>query len=121
MILLDIRHNALPVQEGTDHPQKSASTTPTHPKIIRLLLPRLNPGRYLLALSGFAVSIYNSVPLGELPPPPPRACFGREELIEKIVGLAENLDPIALIGVGGIGKTSVALAALHSDRIKQRF
>ena len=42
-------------------------------------------------------------------------------MIEKIVDLAENLTPIALIGAGGIGKTSIALKALHHDRIKQRF
>jgi len=42
-------------------------------------------------------------------------------LIEKIVGLAENLTPVALIGAGGIGKTSIALKILHHDRIKQRF
>jgi predicted ATPase len=59
--------------------------------------------------------------LGESPPPRPRACFGRGELIEKIVGLAENLTPVALIGSGGIGKTSIARAILHNDRIKQRF
>jgi tetratricopeptide (TPR) repeat protein len=56
-----------------------------------------------------------------LPPPPPTACFGRDELIDKIVGLAEDLTPIALIGPGGIGKTSVALAVLHDSRIKRRF
>jgi len=38
-----------------------------------------------------------------------------------MVDLAENLIPIALIGAGGIGKTSIALAVLHHDRIKQRF
>ena len=59
--------------------------------------------------------------LGESPPPPPRACFGRDELIEKIVDLVETLTPIALIGAGGIGKTSVALTVLHDDRIKKRF
>jgi tetratricopeptide (TPR) repeat protein len=42
-------------------------------------------------------------------------------LIEKIVAQAESLSPIALIGAGGIGKTSVALAVLHSERIKERF
>jgi hypothetical protein len=31
------------------------------------------------------------------------------------------LEPIALIGAGGIGKTSVALTVLHHDRIKERF
>ena len=29
--------------------------------------------------------------------------------------------PVALIGAGGIGKTSTVLTALHDDRIKQRF
>ena len=62
-----------------------------------------------------------SVPRGELPPPAPRDCFGREELIEKVVGLAEKLEPIALIGAGGIGKTSVALTVLHDNRIEGRF
>ena len=64
---------------------------------------------------------FDSVPLGELPPPAPRDCFGRDELIEKVVALAENLEPVALIGAGGIGKTSIALTVLHHDRIKQRF
>jgi len=65
--------------------------------------------------------IFASSPHGESPPPAPRACFGRGELIEKIVDLAEDLTPTALIGVGGIGKTSIALTVLHHDRIKQRF
>ena len=56
--------------------------------------------------------------LGESPPSPPRACFGRDDLIEKIVGLAEDLTPIALVGTGGIGKTSIALAVLHHGSIK---
>ena len=58
---------------------------------------------------------------GESPPPPPRACFGRDELIEEIIFLAENLAPVALIGAGGIGKTSIVLTVLHHDRIRQRF
>ena len=33
----------------------------------------------------------------------------------------ENLTPLALIGPGGIGKTSIALTVLHDDRIKKRF
>ena len=61
-----------------------------------------------------------SVP-AELPPQPPRACFGRDELIERIFGLADKFSPIALIGAGGIGKTSIALTVLHDNRIKERF
>ena len=62
----------------------------------------------------------SSIP-GESPPPPPRAYFGRSELIETIVRLAENLVPIALVGTGGIGKTSTVLKILHDKRIKKRF
>jgi predicted ATPase len=51
----------------------------------------------------------------------PRACFGRDDLIKRIVNLAEDLHPMALIGAGGIGKTSIALTVLHHDRIKERF
>jgi len=58
---------------------------------------------------------------GESPPLPPRTFFGRDDLIENIVDLAENLVPIALIGAGGIGKTSIALTVLHHNQIKQRF
>ena len=42
-------------------------------------------------------------------------------MIEGIAGFAENLTPTALIGAGGIGKTSIGLAVLHHHRIKQRF
>ena len=42
-------------------------------------------------------------------------------MIEEIVGFAEQFLPVALIGTGGIGKTSVALTVLHDDRIKQQF
>ena len=38
-----------------------------------------------------------------------------------VVGLAENLTPIALIGAGGIGKTAVALTVLDHDHIRHRF
>ena len=35
--------------------------------------------------------------------------------------MAENFEPIALIGAGGIGKTSIALTVLHHNLIKERF
>ena len=59
--------------------------------------------------------------LGKPPPPPPRALFGRDELIEKVVGLAEHLTPIAPIGADGIGKMTSVLIFPHHDRIEQRF
>jgi tetratricopeptide (TPR) repeat protein len=70
---------------------------------------------------GRIVSRFYSMPHGELPPPAPRNCFGRKDLIEKVIGLVENLEPIALIGAGGIGKTSIALTVLHHNRVEERF
>ena len=64
--------------------------------------------------------LVSSVP-GEPPLPLPRVFFGRDELIDHIIGLAQQLTPIALIGAGGIGKTSIILTALHDGRIKRRF
>ena len=49
------------------------------------------------------------------------ACLGRAELVKKIVDLAQGLTSMALIGPGGIGKTSVARAVLHDNSIKERF
>ena len=69
----------------------------------------------------FLALSFHSIFLGELPPPAPRTCFGRDDLIKKIIGFAENLEPVALIGAGGIGKTSIALTVLHHNRIKDRF
>ena len=57
----------------------------------------------------------------ELPPRPPRAFFGRNELVDQIVSLVEDLTPLALIGPGGIGKTSIAMTVLHNHRVKQQF
>ena len=42
-------------------------------------------------------------------------------MVDEIIGLAQQLTPIALIGTPGIGKTSIILTALHDERIKQRF
>ena len=67
------------------------------------------------------VSHFRSIPLGELPPPLPLGCFGRGGLIKEIVGLVDNLESVALIGAGGVGKTSVALTVLHHYRIEKRF
>ena len=58
---------------------------------------------------------------GELPPRPPRIFCGRDELIERIVELAQRFMPIALLGAGGIGKTSIILTVLHDSRVKQQF
>ena len=83
-------------------------------------MPRFTSGQQL-PFSVNPVPYFESSLRGESPPPPPRACFGRAELVERIIDLAENRIPIALTGAGGIGKTSIALVVLNHDRIKERF
>ncbi|KAF9785112.1 hypothetical protein BJ322DRAFT_1108573 [Thelephora terrestris] len=75
----------------------------------------------LTALGGQQDPSQASISSGELPPPAPKAFFGRDGLIEEIVGRAEKLESIALIGAGGIGKTAIALTVLDHKRIRERF
>ena len=42
-------------------------------------------------------------------------------MIENIVDPTQKFIPIALIGVGEFGQTSIALAVFHHDRIKEQF
>ena len=59
--------------------------------------------------------------LGESPPPAPRLFLGREELVEEILGFVRTNTPVALIGTGGVGKTSIALTVLHHELFRQKF
>jgi tetratricopeptide (TPR) repeat protein len=55
-------------------------------------------------------------------PPSPR-CFGRENEVEELVAilLAENPQPVSILGPPGIGKTTISLAALHDSRVVRRY
>jgi hypothetical protein len=116
----DLRRNALTIQGGTDAQHRSVSAPPIHLRQnihSPLDSAQVSDPEYHAV---YSLTPRSRIPLGETPPPPP-ACFGRDELVEKIVGLAENSTPIALIGAGGIGKTSIALTLLHHRRIEKRF
>jgi len=120
----EIHRSVVKGQEGTDNQYQSVSGICTqfhHIMNKRLPPPRHKPGQQPRLPMDPASLILASSISGESPPPPPRDFFGRDDLIEKIVGLAETLTPFALIGAGGIGKTSIALTILHDDRIKQHF
>ena len=118
----DMYRNMLKGQEGTGDSLRSVSDVcvPLHDRInINCWLGSRQVSD--LDYQWTQSLIFASSMLGVPPPPPPRVFFGRDELIEKVVGFAESLTPIALIGTGGIGKTSIALAVLHHDLVKQRF
>ena len=108
-------HNMLKSQEGAGSQPQLVNVT----RILSLAEWRFTTVQTQNSLAT-STTERSSVP-GELPPPPPRVFFGRDELIEKIVGFAQRLTPVALIGAGGIGKTSTVLTVLHDDRIKQQF
>ena len=120
-IVTDIHRSVLTGQEVASGKRHSVSTTYYTQKTADHPVGSTKVSELNLMGSKSIILRSHSIPLGESPPPPPRACFGRDELIGKIVGFAENLEPIALIGVGGIGKTAIALTILHSDSIKKRF
>ena len=120
-MVADIHRSVLTGREDISGKKPSVSAICYPPTTECLPSPRLEPGQGYLNTVRSTVLRFHSTPLGELPPPAPRDCFGRDDLIEKVIGLAENLEPIALIGAGGIGKTSIALTVLHHNRIEERF
>ena len=120
----DIHRKMLKSQEGTNDQLQLVSDVRIlfhHRMNKRPPRPRYKSGqRSRLLMNMMSLIFASSIP-GESSPPQPRDFFGRDELVVRIVGLAENLSPFALIGAGGIGKTSIALTILHDNHIKQRF
>jgi len=121
-IVTDIHQNVLKIREDADCADRLVSDT----RVLHLHSTDTDHhigSKRVSGLDRYGVQclIFTSSVPGESPPPPPRIFFGRDELIENIVDFAELLTPIALVGAGGIGKTSVALTVLHDDRIKRRF
>ncbi len=55
--------------------------------------------------------------------PPPRYCFGREDAVAQAVAavLAKPAAPLAILGPPGVGKTTVAVTALHGPRVVKRY
>ena len=54
-------------------------------------------------------------------PPAPTNFFGRDVIIEDLLGFVELSESITLLGAGGSGKTAIALILLHHARILARF
>lgn len=58
-----------------------------------------------------------------IPPPKPINFHGRDDYVDRLATtvLESPSNHVAILGTGGIGKTSVALALLHDERIHARF
>ena len=86
-----LRRKALPGQENSVCETFCPLTTEC------LSSPRLKSGqRYRIQRVLSSYNLLIGSPLVNYLPRRPRACFGRGELIEKVVRLAENLEPVAL-------------------------
>ena len=60
--------------------------------------------------------------MGSHPPPMPRRAFFEcdESMIEEAIGFTVHLASSALIGVGGLSKTSTAVIILYHGRVKRQ-
>ncbi|KAJ7339894.1 hypothetical protein DFH08DRAFT_704866, partial [Mycena albidolilacea] len=55
-------------------------------------------------------------------PPYSQVFHGRESELEQIVGTLRQDSPrIAVLGTGGMGKTSLAVAVLHQNEVEAKF
>ncbi|KZO91495.1 hypothetical protein CALVIDRAFT_521555 [Calocera viscosa TUFC12733] len=63
-----------------------------------------------------------NLPVVEHPPEPP-IFYGRDDLVESMVNLllADGTCRIPLLGVGGIGKTTIAAAVINDVRVKTKY
>jgi hypothetical protein len=118
----DIHRKVLTGQEDASGQNNSACAA-CYPSVnTRLLIISYTQARLVMANTmGSAVLQFNSIFLGESPPPAPRDCFGRGELIGKVVGFTENLKFVALIGAGGIDKISIAFSVQFSTTIGSKI
>ncbi|KZV60039.1 TPR-like protein [Peniophora sp. CONT] len=64
-----------------------------------------------------------SNPVSFILPPPPAIFHGRAREVDHIVNLISDKPParVAVLGSGGIGKTSIALTVLHRPEVEERY
>ncbi|KAG0693022.1 hypothetical protein DFH29DRAFT_1007768 [Suillus ampliporus] len=72
-------------------------------------------------LEGNAVSINAPKHRPREPPSRPSMFYGRDDLVAELTNLVVNDEHIALIGPGGMGKSSLAKAILNEKHVQQKF
>ncbi|KAG1745507.1 uncharacterized protein EDB91DRAFT_152064 [Suillus paluster] len=72
-------------------------------------------------LKGKAADINVVTYCPSVPPPRPSMFYGRQDLVAELTNLVVNNEHIALIGPGGMGKSSLAKAILHEPLITEKF
>ncbi|HEU4881231.1 MAG TPA: tetratricopeptide repeat protein [Longimicrobium sp.] len=103
-----------------------------HPAEQRILV--LGYGPDFGDLAGFLRGLGSTAKPGVLSPPPasptPAAslppapiCFGRDAEIEDLIAtlLADEPEPISILGPAGIGKSTITLVALNDPRVAERY
>ena len=69
----------------------------------------------ILEVSPWELSPFPAIPQA------PIGCFSREEILNEILDLTDQVASTALFGLVGVGKSSVALSLLHNNRTKAKF
>lgn len=111
----------LPIHEGAD---ASPSTAASCAHIIGDTTPKTSVGAAERdPLDGSAEGPSHSPDLFRSPllPQAPANLFGRDAIIDDLLGLAERSASVMLFGSGGNGKSAIAHTLLHHDRIAARF
>ncbi|KAG0693781.1 hypothetical protein DFH29DRAFT_1073146 [Suillus ampliporus] len=74
-----------------------------------------------LGLEGNATNINVSKYRSKEPPSRPSMFYGQDDLVAELMDLIVNDEHIALIGPGGMGKSSLAKAILNETLVRERF
>ncbi|KAJ7095541.1 hypothetical protein C8R44DRAFT_813427 [Mycena epipterygia] len=95
-----------------------------HEELLDLLAvhPELTSSERSGSVTGTLLSLGNST--GSLPilPSPPQIFYGRDSELQDVVRILKHSTAhLAILGTGGMGKTSLAIAALHHPEVAEKY
>ncbi|KAJ6618137.1 hypothetical protein B0H10DRAFT_1947756 [Mycena sp. CBHHK59/15] len=100
------------------------NVTKQHEELMALLAahPELTNSDHTSSVTGTLSSLSNSSGSFLMLPPSPQIFYGRESELQDIVNiLKQESARIAILGPGGMGKTSLATAALHHPDVEAKY